>query len=87
LRVEGGTWKDGAKIKIFVTKQTDVRTFLYGGNSRENASIAITSANSSLVTGQVYSVDISTEAILVALPVSGKFSTTALEFSFYVDGT
>ena len=67
--------------------QTDVKTYLYGGNSRTNASINLTVANTSLVAGQVYSLDISTEAILVALPVTGKSLTTALQFSFVVEGT
>ncbi|CDW85428.1 UNKNOWN [Stylonychia lemnae] len=87
LKVEGGTWKDGAKIKVVIQNQSDVRAFLYGGNSRTNASLNQTTANASLIIGQVYSIDISTEAMLVVLPVTDKADTTTFKFSFQVVGT
>lgn len=46
--------------------------YLYGGNSRTNASISVVSNNATLTVGTEYVLDISTEAVLVAVPVSNK---------------
>lgn len=79
-------WEDGAKLKIMVNKVSDVNLYLLGGNSRENASIAIIDNNATMVAGTTYEIDISTEAILVAVPVANK-QTGSYSFTYEVSGS
>ena len=87
LQVDDYTFKDGAKIDFTVLSQGDVRFYLYGGNSRTNASTSVTIGNTSLTTGQVYSVDVSMGAVLVILPVVNKTSSTSFSFTYVVSGS
>lgn len=64
---------------------TDMGVYLLGGNKRTNASIAIVSNNASMTVGQEYSIDISTEAILVAIPNTNKL-TGKYEFTYSLSG-
>ena len=43
---------------------------MFGGNSRANASIAVTTGNTSLVAGQTYFIDVSADALLYIVPSS-----------------
>lgn len=67
------SWKSGAQIAINVKNSTDVNVYLYGGNSRKNASIALVANNATPSIGLDYVTDISTEMIVVVVPVSNKF--------------
>jgi len=78
-------WKDGSLLEVTVKSQTDVRVHLYGGTDRTNASINATFNNGSLNTGQTYSLDVSSGAVLLALPVVNK-QNGGYEFSFKVKG-
>mmetsp|Transcript_36842 Transcript_36842/g.35557 ORF Transcript_36842/g.35557 Transcript_36842/m.35557 type:complete len:123 (+) Transcript_36842:633-1001(+) len=57
---------------------------MFGGNSRENASIAVTTSNASLST-TTYSVDASAEVMLMMVPVE-QSNNTYFEFSVYASG-
>ena len=85
IKADPFTWKDGGKINIKITNTTDVSFYLYGGNSRTNASINFTAANASLTSNKTYSIDISTEAILLILPTANKKTGTYV-FTYSLSG-
>jgi len=62
-----------------------VNVYILGGNSRTNASIALVMNNASATVGNPYLVDISTEAIIVALPVANK-NTGSYAFTYTIKG-
>lgn len=72
IKADEYTWKDGAKIEVTVTKQSNVRFYMYGGTSRTNASINVTFNNGSLTEGTTYSIDVSAGAMLLVLPLTNK---------------
>jgi hypothetical protein len=72
IKAASHTWKEGAKLKIKITKATDMSIYIYGGNSRENASIAVVTNNATASLNLAYEVDISTEAVIAAVPVANK---------------
>ena len=49
-----------------------MNVYLYGGNSRKNASIPLVVNNATVSIGLDYVTDISTEMILVVIPVANK---------------
>lgn len=53
----------------------NVTAYMYGGNSRSNASIAVTASNSSLVTSKSYSIDASSDVMLVMIPNNQSTTT------------
>ncbi len=69
-----------------VTAATDVSVYLLGGNSRDNASIALIASNASATVGTVYTTDISTEMIIVALPATNKTGGT-YTLTYTIDGS
>ena len=44
-------WKAGSKINIKLNSANNVAVYMYGGNSKTNASIAVLAANLSLTVG------------------------------------
>ncbi len=80
------TWEEGAKLSVTVTAATDVSLYLLGGNSRDNASIALIASNASATVGTVYTTDISTEMIIVALPATNKTGGT-YTLTYTIDGS
>jgi hypothetical protein len=46
----------------------NVTAYMYGGNSRSNASIAINSNNDTLAVNKSYSIDVSSDVMLVMIP-------------------
>lgn len=69
-----------------VNSASDVSLYMYGGKSRDNASIAVTPYNESLVVGKTYSVDISADAILLIVPNYNKSSNTTYSISYSISG-
>jgi len=63
-----------------------VNVYLYGGNSRKNASIPLVVNNATVSVGLDYVTDISTEMILVVIPVANK-SDGQFIFTYSVQGT
>jgi hypothetical protein len=59
---------------------------MYGGNSRSNATIAVTDKNASLNTSQTYSIDGSSDAMLLLLP-NVNSNISSFSFSYYASGT
>jgi len=80
------SFKDGAKIKIKIDKAANVSAYLFGGNSRENASISVVSNNATVTVGTEYVIDASTEAILLVNPNLNQL-ITSFSFTFVVSGT
>ena len=79
------TWKSGAKIKVTLTAASNVQVYLFGGTTRINASIAVTLNNASLVANQSYTLDISTEAVLLVVP--SALTNTNYTFTYQIEGT
>ena len=70
ISTEQLTWKSG-KIAIKVSDYTNGSAYIFGGNSRSNASRAINVANNtnaSLANGQTYYADVSTDLMIMFLP-------------------
>ena len=63
-----------------------MNVYLYGGNSRKNASIALVSNNATPSMGLDYVTDISTEMIIVVVPVANKLDGT-FTFTYTIQGT
>jgi hypothetical protein len=85
---DSDTWKPGSKIAINITTASNLTTYMYGGNSRSNASVPVLTVNNqnvSLIPGGVYTLDISTEAMLVMIPTYDK-NITSFTFTYYIDG-
>ena len=62
------TWTLGTYIGIEVLASKNSSLYMFGGNSRTNASINITKYNTSLVTGEVYFLDATSDVMLVLVP-------------------
>jgi hypothetical protein len=63
-----------------------VKFYVFGGNSRSNASIAINSGNQTFSAGSNVVVDVSTEAIILVQPRDYRFTGVNFKFSYAVIG-
>lgn len=86
LEAQDFTYKSGAKLSVSFSKISDATVYIYGGNSQTNASINLTSGNTTISTNKSYEIDISAEMMIVMVPSSSKGTSSAI-FSYYVDGT
>jgi hypothetical protein len=59
--------------------------YMYGGNSRSNASIAITPNNDTLEVNNTYSIDVSSNAMLVMIP-DNEATSNSFQFEYYALG-
>mmetsp|Transcript_1705 Transcript_1705/g.1167 ORF Transcript_1705/g.1167 Transcript_1705/m.1167 type:complete len:189 (-) Transcript_1705:386-952(-) len=82
--VDDYEWEEGSYINVKVRSQSNVQVYMFGGNSRRNASINLTVGNSSLTT-TTYSIDASAEVMLMMVPVE-QANSTEFKFSVYASG-
>ncbi|CDW88451.1 UNKNOWN [Stylonychia lemnae] len=80
------TWKNGAQIKVKIEKAGNVSAYLFGGTSRDNASISIIANNATATVSTEYTVDASTEIIIVVNPNLNQ-AITSFTFSFSISGS
>ena len=69
-----------------LTSAQNVYVYMYGGNSRSNASITVADNNQSLSLGLPYIVDVSAGAVVLVLPYTNQ-SSVSFTFEYYVTGT
>eukprot|EP00347_Sterkiella_histriomuscorum_P012781 403367246 len=89
IYAEEYTWKQGSKLHLNISTFNDVKLYLYGGNSRENAShIILNNNNSTLAANQTYKIDVEVgDLMLLVLPIQGRTSaTTYYTFSYQIHG-
>ena len=86
MKPEQYKWKDGAIMKLYIEKATDVQIQIFGGNSRSNASRSVLYNNATAWAGQVVTIDASMEAIILVKPREYVLNGASFSFKYGVGG-
>jgi len=73
------------EIQVTFTKNTEMNVYIYGGQSRNQATESITENNEPIELGKTYSIDYQKGFLVVAYPNYGK--PTEFEFTYKLEAT